>query len=92
MNNATRIFDGFLVLHYRGGEPGALGMLAEPYYARLCGHAFWYTRDTEVSKDIVQDSWRQIIKNIRSLEDPNKFGSWAMTIVTRKSLDYLLYV
>jgi RNA polymerase sigma-70 factor (ECF subfamily) len=89
MNNASRIFDGLLVLYYRSGDRKALGMLVERYQARLCRHAFWYTRNTEVSRDIVQDSWRQVIKNIGSLQDPDKFGSWVMTIVTRKALDYI---
>lgn len=89
MQKTSGIFDGLLVLHYRGGDQKALEILVKRHHSRLCRHAFWYTRDREVSRDIVQDSWRTVILKLGSLKDPNKFGSWAMTIVTRKSLDHL---
>ncbi len=89
MQKLTGIFDGLLVLQYRGGDQKAMALLVKKHHSGLCRHAYWYTRDSEASRDIVQDSWRTIITKIGSLKDPNKFGSWAMTIVTRKSLDYL---
>lgn len=84
-----KVFDALLVLQYRSGNEKALGLLVKRHHQKLCRHAYWYTHDIEVSKDIVQDCWGIIIAKIPMLKDPNTFGSWAMRIVTRKSLDFL---
>jgi len=89
MGNTKKIFDGLLVLQYQSGSKKALSMLVYRYHLKLCKHSYWYTHDIDASKDIVQDSWGIIIHKLNSLRDPNSFGSWAMRIVTRKSLDYL---
>lgn len=89
MEKASRIFDGLLVLRFRAGEMKALGILVKRHHRHLVLHACWYTHDLESAKDIVQDSWQKIIHKIGQLDDPDKFGSWAMTIVRRKALDYL---
>jgi len=89
MMRISSIFDGLLVLQYRSGDRKALGILVTRYHRKLCRHAYWYIRDAEASADVVQDSWQMVIRHLGSLKDPNKFGPWAMKIVTRKSLDYL---
>jgi len=89
MNQPQRIFDGLLVLQYRLGDRKSMGMLVKRHHQKLCRCAYRYTRDAEASRDIVQDSWKVVIRKLGTLKDPNKFGSWAMAIVTRRSLDYL---
>ncbi len=89
MANISGIFDGLLVLQYRAGDTSALGMLVKRHHSRLCRHAYWFTGDPDLSKDIVQECWSLVIAKMGSLKDPNKFGSWAKTIVSRKSMDYL---
>ena len=89
MGNPKKIFDALLVLQYQSGNKKALSLLVNRHHPKLCKHAFWYTHDLDVSKDIVQDSWTVIMRKIGSLRDPNSFGSWALRIVTRKSLDHL---
>jgi RNA polymerase sigma-70 factor (ECF subfamily) len=87
--NSQKVFDALLIMEYRSGKKRALSLLIDRYHQRLCRHSFWYTRDMNASKDIVQDSWQVILNKLDGLHDPNSFGSWAMRIVTRKSLDYL---
>lgn len=89
MGNSKKIFEGLLVLQFRTGNKEAFTFLVKRYNTKMCKHAFWYTYDMEIAKDIVQDSWRTILKKLPSLKNPNSFGSWAMRIVTRKSIDYL---
>lgn len=84
-----KVFDALLVLQYRSGNDNAFNLLVKRHHSILCKHAYWYTHDIEASKDIVQDSWSVIMKKLGQLKDPNTFSSWAMRIVTRKSLDYL---
>lgn len=86
---AEKVFDALLVLQYRSGDQKALNILVKRHHQRLCKHAYWYIRDIDASKDVVQDCWGIIIAKLKFLKDPNTFGSWAMRIVTRKSLDFL---
>ncbi len=89
MDSTNKIFDAFLVLQYQSGKKESLTLLVNRYHGKLCKQAFWITRDMDTSKDIVQDCWSIIARKMESLRDPNSFGSWAMRIVTRKSLDFV---
>ncbi|MGB5817837.1 MAG: RNA polymerase sigma factor [Saonia sp.] len=89
MGNTNKIFDGLLVLQHQSGNKKALSVLVHKYHRKFCKHSYWYTRDMDVSKDIVQDCWGIIIHRLNGLRDPNSFGSWSMRIVTRRSLDYI---
>ncbi|MBD1262993.1 RNA polymerase sigma factor [Maribacter polysiphoniae] len=85
----NKIFDALLVLQYQSGDKKALGMLVKRHHTKFCGHANWYLGDLDASKDVVQDCWGIIINKLGNLRDPNSFSSWAMRIVTRKSIDFL---
>ncbi len=87
--NPNKVFDALLVLQYQSGDKKALSLLVKRHHAKLCRHSYWYTHDLDTAKDVVQDSWSIIITKLGSIKDPNAFGSWAMRIVTRKSLDFL---
>ena len=89
MGDTKKIFDALLVLQHQTGNKKAFPLLVNRYHVKMCRHAFWYTHDLSISQDIAQESWSVILKKIGNLKDPNSFGSWAMRIVTRKSLDYL---
>ena len=89
MEKPENILDSWLVLDYRSGNNKALALLVKRWHAKFCRQAYWYTKDIHQAKDIAQESWTIIMKNITKLEDTNKFGSWAMTIVNRKAVDWL---
>jgi RNA polymerase sigma-70 factor (ECF subfamily) len=89
MGNAKKIFEGLLVLQYRSGNKKAFSLLVKRYNSKMCNHAYWFTYDKEIAKDIVQDSWGLIIRKLPNLKNPDSFGSWAMQIVTRKAIDYI---
>ncbi|WP_378175877.1 RNA polymerase sigma factor [Aquimarina sp. SS2-1] len=89
MINTNKTFDSLLVLQYQSGNKKAAAILVKRWHAKLCKHAYWYTADVEISKDIVQDSWNTIFKKMVDLKDTYSFGSWALTIVTRNAINYL---
>lgn len=89
MENVNKTWDTFLVLSYQSGDKKALGLLVKRWNKKLCAHAYRYTRDWESAKDITQDTWRIVITKIHLLRDANSFGSWVMTIVSRKALDFI---
>ncbi|NER16320.1 RNA polymerase sigma factor [Spongiivirga citrea] len=88
MCSPDKILDSWLVLSYKTGNNKALALLVKRWHKKLCRQAFWYTKDMDSAKDIAQDSWQAIINNIHSLKNADQFGSWALTIVTRKAIDY----
>lgn len=87
MENSNKILDSLLVLSYQSGDKKALTLLFKRWNKRLCIQAFRYTNDWELAKDLTQDTWRTVITKIHSLRDTYSFGSWIMTIVSRKALD-----
>ncbi|MDH7446854.1 RNA polymerase sigma factor [Aquimarina sp. 2201CG14-23] len=89
MINTNKTFDSLLVLQYQSGNRKAAAILVKRWHAKLCKQAYWYTGDREISKDIAQDSWNTILGKISDLKDVNRFGSWALTIVTRNAINYL---
>ncbi|MCZ6593454.1 MAG: RNA polymerase sigma factor [Bacteroidetes bacterium] len=89
MTNSKKIFDSWLVVQCQSGNEKGMTLLVKRWHMRFCKHAFYYTKDLDSAKDIAQDSWSIIMKRIGGLKDTNKFGSWAMAIVTRKSIDWL---
>ena len=89
MNKPEKIFDGLLVLQYQNGDKKALALLVKRWHIKMCKQAYWYTKDSDVAKDIAQDSWSSILKHIYTLKNTNSFGSWALTIVNRKAIDWI---
>ena len=87
MTNPHKIFDGLLVMQGQNGNKKAISLLVKRWHKKLCKQAFWYTKDMDLAKDVAQDSWGVILKNLKSLKDPNSFGSWALTITTRVAID-----
>ena len=89
MKSTERAFDGLLVQRCKGDDKKAYSLLVKRWHHRFCKQAYWYTKDIDLAKDIAQDSWTAIFKKLDNLKDPNSFGSWALSIVNRKSIDTL---
>jgi len=87
MNKSKEISDAELVVQYQSGDKEALITLVTRWHKKFCSHAYWYTKEAELSKDIVQESWTVIINKINTLRQADKFGSWGLSIVTRKAID-----
>lgn len=89
MNKPNNIVDGWLVLQYQSRNTKALPLLVKRWHKKFCAKAYWVIKDKDASKDIAQDSWTTIIKKIHELKEPNSFGSWALTIVYRQTMDWI---
>ena len=89
MNKSKEISDAEFVIQYQSGDKKALITLVTRWHKKFCKHAYWYTKDVELSKDIVQESWTVIIDKMKTLRQADKFGSWGLSIVTRKAIDSL---
>lgn len=89
MNKSHRDLDAKLVKAYQSGNADALVALVKLWHQTFCEKAYWVVKDRDLAKDIAQDCWQVIIKNMISLKEANSFGGWALRIVYTKSIDAL---
>ncbi|PHS42060.1 MAG: RNA polymerase subunit sigma-70 [Robiginitomaculum sp.] len=82
-----RIYDEYLVVSARAGDRAAFTRLAESWQKRLLAHAYRLTGDAELSRDVVQDGWADIVRGLANLKEPSVFPAWAYRIVTRRAAD-----
>ncbi|NNK61050.1 MAG: sigma-70 family RNA polymerase sigma factor [Flavobacteriaceae bacterium] len=81
--------DAELVKAYQSGNDLALAELVRRWHLTFCKKAHWILKDSELAKDIAQETWQTIMVKISDLHDPQRFGSWALRIVYSKSLDVI---
>ena len=80
--------DSWLVIQYREGYESAMAVLVKRWHVAFCRQAYRYCNDASIAKDIAQDAWITILAKMDSLEKPEKFGSWEISIVTAKAIDW----
>lgn len=89
MKNRLKISDKELVLAYQSGDKIALNYLVKRWHLYFCKLSFYKVKDADIAKDIVQESWKIIFNKLYDLQEPEKFKSWAISIVNRKAIDWL---
>jgi len=83
------IYDEWLVLQYQSGDKKALTLLVKRWQKKLVIHSNRFVKDLDSAKDIVQDCWIVIFRNLNNLRDPAVFRVWAMSIVAKKSVNWI---
>ena len=81
--------DAYLINRYLQGDVTALSQLVERWHQTFCKLAYWYVKDSDLAKDIAQECWSTLMKKLATLENPEKFKSWAISLVNRKAIDCL---
>lgn len=89
MKKSVNNIDSNLVVEYQNGNKKAIAILVKRWHFRFCEFAFWYVKDAEIAKDIAQESWSVIIDKLDTLQEPEKFKSWAISIINRKAIDWI---
>lgn len=84
-----QLLDELLVLKCQSGDERSLSLLVRRWHSKLLRQANRHLYDSEASKDVVQESWQAIIKGLGSLNDSSKFGVWALSITSRKAIDWI---
>jgi len=84
IRDSERIFDEYLVTAAVTGDRPALARLVARWQPRLLRHAWRVTGDAERAKDMVQESWIEILRGLHRLNDVAAFPAWAYRIVTRR--------
>ncbi|MCB0496345.1 MAG: RNA polymerase sigma factor [Cyclobacteriaceae bacterium] len=86
---SDKVLDEWLVLRAQDGDRRSLALLVNRWHKKLVAYAFRKTNDMEAAKDLVQDSWQAIVKQMYLLQNPSKFRVWAHRIVNNKSVSWI---
>jgi len=80
--------DAELVCQALQGVRGAADELVDRWAARVL--AFCHTRvgDAHIAEDLAQEALLRGLRSLRTLESPEKFGSWVCGIAVRVCLDW----
>lgn len=81
--------DAQLVRQAQTGQTSAYEVLVRRWSARLVGYVRSKVRHIDVAEDIAQDCLLKAFRNLPSLNDPERFGSWLLSIGHRSALDWL---
>ena len=84
-----KIADELLIHRSQEGSKQALEALLTRWQEPLWRHAVRMTRDSSLADDVLQESLIAIVRQIRNLNDPARFRSWAYRIVTFKAADQI---
>lgn len=87
--NSEQIFDELLVIKCQDNDPKAYALLWKRWQPKVLKWSFDFMNDTEVAREIAQESWISIHKGIGKLRDPSLFRFWAYKIVRRRSADWI---
>lgn len=82
---ARRALVAYLVASARTGDRAALGRLAALCGPGLLSRARRLSDDAEAARDLVQETWVEIIRALPRLQDDRAFAVWAHTILTRRA-------
>jgi len=83
--SSETLLDSYLVASARIGDRKAFALLVRRWNGRLLAHAWRLLGDAELARDAVQDAWREIVRGLPKLADPDAFPAWAYRIVSRRA-------
>jgi RNA polymerase sigma-70 factor (ECF subfamily) len=82
-------YDELLVLRSQDGDSRALDELVGRWQGRFFRHACRLTASPDSARDAVQEAWIAIVRGLRKLDDPARFGPWAYRILSNKCVDWV---
>jgi RNA polymerase sigma-70 factor (ECF subfamily) len=71
----------------RAGSPEAWEALFQRYQLPLYAYVFEVIRSEQAALDVVQETFISAARNLASLRDDARFGSWMFSIAHRKCVD-----
>ncbi|MEM9367629.1 MAG: RNA polymerase sigma factor [Planctomycetota bacterium] len=89
MSDPNDIIDEWLVLRCQGGDADAMAELVRRWQPRLKGFAFRLMHDQSITDDVLQATWMDVVRRIRSLRDPRSFRAWLFRIAANKCADHI---
>jgi RNA polymerase sigma-70 factor (ECF subfamily) len=87
-STGARPSDAELVRQARAGRRAAFDELIERYQRRAVSVAYRLLGDLHDALEVCQEAFVRAYRNLDSLEDEGRFGSWLLRIATNLSLNY----
>ncbi len=84
-----QVAQDLLVLEAQAGSVEAFERLVESWQRPLWLTARRVTGREDLAWDALQEGWMAIVRGLRRLSDPARFGAWAHGIVRRKGVDFV---
>ncbi len=81
--------DAQLVAESLRGSESAYNELLRRYTNVVVGFAFNRVGDFQQAEDLVQDTFIKAYESLKTLKEPDKFGSWLLVIARHTCMDYL---
>jgi RNA polymerase sigma factor (sigma-70 family) len=81
--------DHILAEQCRKGDQNAQRQLYEQYKGTLFGVCLRYAKDREEAKDLLQESFIQIYKDLYQYRPTGALGAWMRTVTVRVALQHL---
>ncbi len=81
--------DAEIIRNFLNGDQKAMALLVKRWHLKFCKKSYWIVKDSQLAKDVAQETWQVIINKIDTLNNPLSFKSWAFRIVCVKSFDAL---
>ena len=81
--------DAQLVYLCLEGDTQAYGRLVDHYQGAVYATAYYYVGRYGTAEDVAQDAFFEAYRNLRRLNDPNKFGPWLKEITSRTAANWL---
>ncbi len=77
------------ILRLKDGDIGGLEFLVHRYQLKAVRTAYLVTRDLGLAEDVVQDSFLQVHRSIRSFDTARPFEPWFLRSVINASVKLL---
>jgi len=87
--NSDKILIEWLVLNAQSRDQSALDRLIELLYPKLLRYSFRQLNDHEQARDVVQNAFETLAKDLHKVSDPAAFISWIYQITHRKGVDHI---
>lgn len=80
--------DGDLVRRAMQGDANSLSELVRTWSARVLAFCLVRCRNRHLAEDLAQEALLRALRNLGTLEDPDRFGPWVRGIALRAYLDW----
>ncbi len=83
--------DRTLVTRARMGDATAFEALVRKYARLAFAAALAVLANHDDAEDVCQDAWVRALERIEECREPDRFGSWLLSIVRNRALNYAQY-
>ena len=78
-----------LVFKSKNGNEKAFKALFQIWNPRVFGFAYQFTQDKEAAREITQETWLGVVKNLKKLKQESLFPIWIYRITQKKAADWM---